>query len=63
MNLNLKTMILKKYGYQWQFAKEVKADESLISKIIREHRPPTAEQKREFAKALGCRIKDIFPNG
>jgi hypothetical protein len=60
MNLKLKLKIIEKYGGQWRFAPAVDEHESVISKVIRGRKELSNEKKRIWAKALECRVRDIF---
>lgn len=60
MNLSLKLKILEMFKSQSDFADAVNADESLVSRIIRGRRKLKPEKQMIWAKALGCKKKDIF---
>jgi plasmid maintenance system antidote protein VapI len=60
MNLKLKAKIVEKYGTQADFAQVIDIDDTLISKIIRGRRKLDPDKQFEWAKALGCKPKDIF---
>lgn len=60
MNLSLKFKILEKFPSQADFAQAVDADESTVSRIIRGRRTLDPKKQILWAKALGCKPKDIF---
>ena len=60
MNKKLKAKIIEKYGTQADFAQAIKTDETIISRIIRGRRTLNPEVQLVWAKALGCKPKDIF---
>jgi transcriptional regulator with XRE-family HTH domain len=62
MNLNLKIKIIETFKSQAEFANLVNVDESLVSRIIRGRRRLDQEKQLIWAKALGCKTKDIFPD-
>jgi predicted transcriptional regulator len=47
--------------FQWSIAKKCGIEETLFSKIVNGHRQPTSEQKKAIAKALHCKVAEIFP--
>ena len=60
LNLKLKFKIIEKFGTQYKFAKAVSRDETYISKIIRGARSLSEDEALEWAKVLGCNIKDVL---
>ena len=60
MNTKLKAKIIENYGHQWRFAAAADVPESLVSKILNGRRELSAENKRIWAKALKCKVSDIF---
>ena len=60
MNLELKAQIVRKYGSQANFAQAVKADETVISRVIRGRRPLKPEDREKWARALGRRPEELF---
>ena len=60
MNKSLKAKIVEKYGTQADFAEAIETDETIISRIIRGRRQLDSEKQLIWAKALGCKSKDIF---
>ena len=60
MNLKLRAKILEKFGSQAEFSMAVKEDESTISRIIRNRRKPSEEQKIRWANIIGCKHNEIF---
>ena len=62
MNKILKAKIVERFGTQADFAEAIDTDESIISRIIRGRRQLDSEKQSIWAKALGCKTKDIFAN-
>ena len=62
INWALKTKIVERYGSQVDFAQTIKANETFVSKVVRGRRKLDTEKKIAWAKALGCKPKDIFAN-
>jgi transcriptional regulator with XRE-family HTH domain len=60
MNKKLKAAIIMKYGSQADFAEAIDTDETIISRIIRGRRQLDSVKQLIWAKALGCKPKDIF---
>jgi plasmid maintenance system antidote protein VapI len=60
MNKKLKAKIIEKFGTQAEFAQAIKTDETIISRIIRGRRTLDSDKQFIWAKALGCKPKDIF---
>lgn len=60
VNKILKARIIEKYGSQADFAQAMQTDETLVSRIVRGRRILTSEVQKEWAKALGCKPKDLF---
>lgn len=61
MNKRLKAKIILKYGSQAEFAYDIKTHEAVISRVVRNRRELSSEQKKMWARKLNCQIKDIFP--
>lgn len=61
MNLNLKLAILKKYPFQADFAKRIGISETILSRIIKERREPSAQLKEAMAFELGVNLDELFP--
>ena len=61
MLLPLKIKILEKFPSQADFAQAVKADESLVSRIIRGRRQLPLDKQYQWAKALNSTPKELFP--
>jgi transcriptional regulator with XRE-family HTH domain len=53
MNFELKFACLKGFGSQTEAAKRLRIDEARLSRLINEHREPTADERRRFAAVLG----------
>jgi hypothetical protein len=60
MNQKLKLKIIEKYGSQVRFAFENNENEALVSKVINGWRVLDPKRQNSWAKALGCKPKDIF---
>jgi plasmid maintenance system antidote protein VapI len=60
MNKILKAKIVERYGTQADFAEAIDTDETIISRIIRGRRQLDPDKQSIWAKALGCKTKDIF---
>ena len=61
MNKILKGKIVERYGTQADFAEAIDTDETIISRIIRGRRRLDSKGQIIWAKALGCKTKEIFP--
>lgn len=59
MNKFLKLKIIEKFGTQAEFSMAVKEDESTISRVLRGRRKLRPDDRKKWAKVLGCRSKDI----
>jgi len=62
MNKKLKAKIIEIFGTQADFASEIKVDESLVSRIVRDRRKLSPADKIRWAKALESEPKDLFQN-
>ena len=62
MNIILKMLIIEKLGSQARFSMIVDEDESTISRVIWGRRKLNNDQRNKWAKALGCKPDDLFPN-
>jgi plasmid maintenance system antidote protein VapI len=60
MNKILKAKIVERFGTQADFAEAIDTDETIISRIIRGRRQLDTVKQLIWAKALGCKPKDIF---
>lgn len=62
MNRKLKAKIVENFESQANFAQIIKADESIISRVIRGRRPLPVETQKQWAAILGCKVGEIFPD-
>ena len=62
MNRLLKARIIERYGTQSDFAAFIKADETLISRVVRNRRLLSWKDQRRWAVALGCKVSELFGN-
>jgi len=60
VNARLKFRILCTLGTQATLANMIGSSREYISRIVNEHIRPSHKGKMKIAKALNCRIKDIF---
>jgi len=60
MNRKLKARIVLQYGTQADFAQLIGEEETIVSRIVRGRRKLNPEKEGKWAKALGCRVEDIF---
>lgn len=60
-NLKLKSLIVGRYNTQSDFAERANLDLSLVNRIVNNRRKPTPEVRQKFARLLGVRIEEIFP--
>ena len=60
MNTKLKAKIIENCGHQWKFAAKMDVPESVVSKILNGRRELSVKDKRIWAKALKCKVSDIF---
>ena len=62
MNLILKAKIVENYGTQADFAQVIGIDETIVSRVVRGRHALDEGNKSTWARALGCRLEDIFPS-
>ena len=60
MNKFLKARIFEKFGTQADFAKHVKVDDTLVSKVIRGRRELDKEAQKKWSRALGVSREELF---
>ena len=60
MNKSLKLKIIEKFGSQAEFSMAVKEDESAISRVLRGRRKLRPDDRKKWARVLGCRLEEIF---
>ena len=60
MNKFLKLKIIEQFGSQAEFSMAVKEDESTISRVLRGRRKLRPDDRKKWAKVLGCLPQDIF---
>ncbi|MBW2631054.1 MAG: helix-turn-helix transcriptional regulator [Deltaproteobacteria bacterium] len=60
MNRLLKAKIVEKFGTQGDFAAAIKADEAVVSRVIRGRRELNVESQKKWADKLECRPVEIF---
>jgi len=60
INKRLKARIIRVFGTQVDYAQEIGEDETLVSKVICGRRPLSLDKQKEWAKALGCKPRDLF---
>lgn len=63
MNKKLKSKIVLNFETQADFARVIKCDETIISRIIRGRRSLPVETQKKWADCLNCKPEDIFPDG
>lgn len=61
MNQALRVEIIRSYGSQWRFAQRLDLHESYVSMVVRGRRNLSDEEKTRWAKALGVKVGEIFP--
>ena len=61
MNKKLKSKIVLKFGTQTDFAQAIGEYQTVVSEVIRGRRQLSDHKELEWAMALGCTPKDIFP--
>jgi len=59
--LDLKFRILEKYRSQADFAQKLGEHESRISRVIHGRSKLSDFEKRAWANALDCQLREIFP--
>lgn len=59
-NPRLRSKIVEKFWTQAAFAKVIETKSSVISRVIRGWVSISEKKKQEWAKALDCRVEDIF---
>jgi len=62
INMQLRLKIVEVYGTQEICALKTDIPESIISKIVRQTRQPTPDQKRKLAICLKVPIAQLFPD-
>lgn len=60
MNLRLKARIIELFGTQSDFARAIKEDETLVSRIIRGRRSLDPDQMEKWAVALDSKPEQLF---
>jgi hypothetical protein len=60
MNFKLKEQIIKKYGSQADFCFSVKEHEAVVSRVVRGRYDLPADKKEKWARALGCKVEEVF---
>ena len=60
-NLKLKAKIIENYETQILFSHRVGAGEAVVSRVINHNQSLPEKKKQTWAKALGCKVQDIFP--
>ncbi len=60
MNLLIKIKLLERGMSQFRLSREVGVSDGYLSKLIQGWIDPTQEIKERIAKALDCRVEDIF---
>jgi len=61
VNLALKMRILEKYRTQADFCQAVSIWPDKLSRIVHERIEPSEDEKQKIARALNCRVGEIFP--
>ena len=61
MNKKLKSKIILKFGTQADFAQAIGEYQTIVSEVIRGRRRLSDYKEVEWALALGCQPKEIFP--
>jgi hypothetical protein len=61
VNKKLKSKIVLKFGTQADFAQAIGEYQTIVSEVIRGRRRLSNYKELEWAIALGCQPKDIFP--
>ncbi|UCE07353.1 MAG: helix-turn-helix transcriptional regulator [bacterium] len=61
MNRKLKAMIILKYETQEDFANAMDEKSSVVSNVVRGRRRLSPHKELEWAMALGCSPREIFP--
>lgn len=59
-NHELRQKINELFGTQKIFAKFIKTSPVIVSYVVRGHRNISREAKKRWAKALQCKVADIF---
>ena len=60
---NIKEVIARKGLLKKWIAEQMGVHPARISEFISETRKPNKERIRKLCKLLGCKVKDLFPNG
>jgi len=59
-NLNLKAMIIKRYGTETDFAVKLGTFPTIVSQVVRGTRALSIEEKEKWARYLECEPAEIF---
>lgn len=62
MNRKLKGKIIEKFGTQFEFSRAINEHESNISRVVRERRTLSKEDKKVWAEVLGTEPDRLFNN-
>ena len=60
MNHELRKKIIEQFGSQLSFAFQIGEQDNTVSKVVRGWRKISPEKQKKWAKALGCKPKDVF---
>jgi len=60
MNKKLKAKIVEIFESQANFSQVIKADETIISRVIRGRRELSLDDQKKWAEVLDCNPEDIF---
>lgn len=61
MNWPLKTTIIERFGTQADFAHAIHGAEAVVSKVVRDRRTLSTEEKKRWATVLGDTPERLFP--
>jgi len=53
-------MIKKKFRTQYEFAQRLKMNESMLSLILNGRRKLDDQQRRKWARLLGCKVTEVL---
>ncbi len=59
-NLALKARIIEKFGAQFKFSHAIGVPEATVSRVINDVFQIRDSEKERWAKALHCKVTDVF---
>jgi len=60
-NMRLKLKIIEEHGSQSNFAQAARIREPVVSRVINQKHELSEDEKRKWARKLGCPVEGLFP--